>query len=244
MTFPLEDNDDLLFDEHARMERLLHELGHLDRAMREQAVRQLIEMGAEAVPALLRVVSDPFSRGRSGALRALGAIGDDRALPMLLELLTAEDELLRANAAFALSNFAGEQVAAALERSLHDSKARVRRAAAEALAHLQPGKALALGEHDAAIIAQHVSNLRSRAPFAREQAIQKLIAIGAPAVADVMGMLSADEAFARRAAIAVLHGMKAADARSPLQHIAAADPDAMVRQAALVALAALSPAGN
>jgi HEAT repeat protein len=70
---------------------LLLDLNALDDSMREQAYAALLSIGAEAVPDLL----DSFSRiagpARLLAIRAMGEIGDPRAVPLLLDLMESDD---------------------------------------------------------------------------------------------------------------------------------------------------------
>jgi HEAT repeat protein len=58
-----------------------------DQAGRDQAMHDLCQLGARAVPALLRVMYDPHVILAASAVQALGRIGDRRALPNLVDLL-------------------------------------------------------------------------------------------------------------------------------------------------------------
>jgi len=49
--------------------------------------REIVMLGAEAVPELLSALSDPDGNVRRGTAWALGQIGDRRAVPFLIELL-------------------------------------------------------------------------------------------------------------------------------------------------------------
>jgi hypothetical protein len=108
----------------------------------------LLALGAlkyePAVEDLIAVVSNPDEERvrRMYAASALGEIGDARALPALRELFAAEDSLLRAYAAAALAGFALPEVEAALQDGLRDSNARVRQAAAKALARKDAEKSV------------------------------------------------------------------------------------------------------
>jgi beta-lactam-binding protein with PASTA domain len=74
-------------------------------------VNAVIELGTRTaetsalVPTLLARAQDVQGRGRSGACRALGAIGDEAALIPLIGLLSDEDEDIRYFAAEALTKF-------------------------------------------------------------------------------------------------------------------------------------------
>lgn len=49
--------------------------------------RELVALGADAVPGLVSALSDPDGNVRRGAVWALGHIGDARAVPYLVEML-------------------------------------------------------------------------------------------------------------------------------------------------------------
>jgi HEAT repeat protein len=76
------------------------------------------------------------------AASSLGKIGDARALPALRALLASPDSLLRAYAASALAGFELGEVQAALQEALRDNNARVRQAAAAALARKDAQKSV------------------------------------------------------------------------------------------------------
>ena len=67
---------------------------------------------------------------------ALGKLRDARALPMLLSAVSDDDEIVRANALYALSSFYTPNVVDTLINSLDDPVQRVREAAGEALTQL------------------------------------------------------------------------------------------------------------
>ena len=97
-----------------------------------------------AVEDLIQVVANPDEERvrRMYAASALGEIGDARALPALRELFGAQDSLLRAYAAAALAGFQLSEVEAALQDALRDGNARVRQAAAKALARKDARKSV------------------------------------------------------------------------------------------------------
>ena len=89
---------------------------------------------AGAVDALLRVVPDhPDALVREAAVAALGAIGDERAVPAILRAL-ADKATVRRRAVIALAPFDGPDVEAALQRALDDRDWQVRQAAEDLLA--------------------------------------------------------------------------------------------------------------
>ena len=97
-----------------------------------------------ALEDLIGVVSNPDEERvrRMYAASALGEIGDSRAIPALRELFAAQDSLLRAYAAAALAGFELSEVEAALQDGLRDANARVRQAAAKALARKDAQKSV------------------------------------------------------------------------------------------------------
>src|SRR5205085_2795533 len=85
--------------------------------------------GAAAVERLTEVVrthSDPLCR--EAAVAALGAIGDERGLPAILQA-TTDKPAVRRRAVLALAPFEGPDVDAALQRALTDRDWQVRQAA-------------------------------------------------------------------------------------------------------------------
>lgn len=73
-------------------------------------------------------VEDDDALVREAAVAALGAIGDDRALPAILAA-TTDKPAVRRRAVIALAPFSGPKVEAALERALTDRDWQVRQAA-------------------------------------------------------------------------------------------------------------------
>jgi len=62
-----------------------------DSESRKEARERLIELGAEAVPALIEATRDPNPWVRWEAVNALGYIGDPRAIPALVERILKDD---------------------------------------------------------------------------------------------------------------------------------------------------------
>lgn len=82
-----------------------------------------------AVDALCRIAADhPDALCREAAVAALGAIGDETALPTILAA-TADKATVRRRAVIALAPFEGPEVDAALARALTDRDWQVRQAA-------------------------------------------------------------------------------------------------------------------
>ena len=124
-----------------RMVSLFDETKGDDPRVRRFLALALGRLGnAQAVPALVEYLRD-VRRGEGTdsetqiyAVWALGAIGDDAAIPELLALATHEDPGLRKTAVHALGAFRSEEATAALERALLDPVDDVRWNAALALA--------------------------------------------------------------------------------------------------------------
>ena len=222
-----------------KTDTLLQDLGHLERGVREQALRALVTIGEPVVELLIDHLRYPYSRGRPLAVRALGSIGDARALPILRDLLHDMDDVVRGMAAWALGRIGDVSVVPDLLQASRDSKMSVRNKATEALRQLGHAPETVSGV-DERMIRQHIAALRSRPAFAREQAARALIAAGPPAVPALLTALSEPEPWARKAAADTLGAIGDPQARVALQAVMNGDPAAMVRQAARLALEALA----
>lgn len=92
------------------------------------------ESSSDAVDDLVTVARDhdePLCR--EAAVAALGAIGDDRGLPAVLEAAAADRPAVRRRAVVALAAFDGPDVEAALRAALEDRDWQVRQAAEDLL---------------------------------------------------------------------------------------------------------------
>ena len=123
------------------MVSLFEEAGGDDPRVRRFLALALGRLGnAQAVPALLEYLRDAQrgegtdSQTQIYAVWALGAIGEDAAIPDLVALTTHEDPGLRKTAVHALGAFRSEEATAVLERALGDTVDDVRWNAAAALA--------------------------------------------------------------------------------------------------------------
>jgi HEAT repeat protein len=99
---------------------------------------------APAVEDLIAVVSNAEEERirRMYAASALGEIGDRRAIPALRGLFAVQDGLVRTYAAGALAGFDLAEVEGVLQDGLRDPNARVRQAAAKALARKDAQKSV------------------------------------------------------------------------------------------------------
>jgi HEAT repeat protein len=90
------------------------------------------------VAGLIRELSNPLERGRlciaAQAARALGHLGDHRAVPYLQEAVTGGSERVRINAVRALAEVATQAATPTLTAALSDESRLVRMEAAAALA--------------------------------------------------------------------------------------------------------------
>ncbi len=72
---------------------------------------------------------------REAAVAALGAIGDDRAVPLLLELVGSAPPQVRRRSVVALSVFDGPEIEAAIRAAKDDRNPMVREAAEMVVGH-------------------------------------------------------------------------------------------------------------
>jgi len=121
---------------------LLTALDDGDDEVQRFAVRALIKLNRQAVEPLLAYLSTASDRGTAAAVRALGDIGDVRALPALLE---RADGAARQDVLHALGKLKDPRAEAVLIEGLHDADWRSRMNAAMALGALGgPAAAAAL----------------------------------------------------------------------------------------------------
>jgi HEAT repeat protein len=112
---------------------LLRALDDDDREVRKYASRALIRLNKAAVLPLLDYLGGASTRGEGGAVRALGDIGDRRALEALLARTSGPN---RGDVFFALGKLRDPRAEAALIAGLGDGEWRVRMNAAMALGPL------------------------------------------------------------------------------------------------------------
>jgi len=80
--------------EPAAIPSLISALGGVDSLMASLAADALIAIGEPAVPALLQVMREGNQGSRLEAARALATIGDERAIPLLLESLEEDSAMM------------------------------------------------------------------------------------------------------------------------------------------------------
>ncbi|TVR00573.1 MAG: HEAT repeat domain-containing protein [Spirochaetaceae bacterium] len=127
----------------------------------------------EAVDELLRIAGDTVeeSTTRQFAADSLGRIGDEQAIPLLMELAVGSDTMLRAYAVNALGAFRDDEVERIIVNSLRDSFWRVRVAALEAVAR---------HDMDSAIPVVQFRAQRDPEPRVRTEAIRSLAQMSDP----------------------------------------------------------------
>ncbi len=86
-----------------RLQEDLAALSSDDPYTREQAIVQLSQRGSAAVPALMSILNDFSKPGLAGVARALGKIGEKRAVSVLAHAAKLGDEELRMGAVWALA---------------------------------------------------------------------------------------------------------------------------------------------
>ena len=127
---------------------LIENLRNPDAAAVDRAVRQLVEMGEPAVPALVLALKDPEARVRNAAASALWGLGPKAhdAVPTLAEALADNDDGVRLGVVMALESIGRDSAAAvpALARAVRDRDGNVRLWAAKALAKIGPPARAAL----------------------------------------------------------------------------------------------------
>ena len=113
---------------------LIVSLGHRDFDVQWRAARALGTMGADATLPLIHILGYPDINTRLGAIEALGAIRDPRAVGVLAALLAShETNELRWAAALALGEIGDKTGTPALLAALRDNDRYVRYGAAKAL---------------------------------------------------------------------------------------------------------------
>ena len=119
------------------VEALASTLGRPSRWTVSMVAEDFMEMGPEAVPALLDMLDPDKHATAVAAVKILGEIRDPRAtIPIVVLLRRAENLNMRAQAAAALGKLGGLEARAALETALEDPAWQVRSQAAKALGRL------------------------------------------------------------------------------------------------------------
>jgi len=93
--------------------------------------------GRDALEPLTKAADDPHPWVRKSAAKALGMLGDPKALPTLIGALADGESMVRKSAARSLGQIGHASAVPALEKALKDSSALVKEAAAKALEALR-----------------------------------------------------------------------------------------------------------
>jgi HEAT repeat protein len=118
-------------------------LSSFNKVVRSTAAEVLGHLGKADIetvgPALMNALDDQEKIVRSDAIESLGELGYEPAIENILSVLRNDvDWLVRASAAEALGNFAGEAIVAGLEHALQDPEKSVRSYAAVSLGLIAP----------------------------------------------------------------------------------------------------------
>ena len=93
-----------------RVQELITDLNSLDTNIRFEAREALIAIGSGAVAPLLGTLKSDEIRQSADAVSVLGTIGNEEAIPYLLEMRLHPNVLMRINSAEALGKLGDEQI--------------------------------------------------------------------------------------------------------------------------------------
>jgi HEAT repeat protein len=112
---------------------LIHALRYDDFEVQTRAAQALGSLGSEGINKLILALQDKNKHVRLGIIEALSVIRDQRAVPMLSELLNDTSSEVRWETAIALGEIGGPEVTLPLKNALRDPDKYVRYGAASAL---------------------------------------------------------------------------------------------------------------
>jgi HEAT repeat protein len=112
---------------------LIQALRYNDFEVQTSAAQALGTLGSEAIKELILALKDKNKHVRLGIIEALSVIRDQRAVPMLIELLNDTSSEVRWETAIALGEIGGPVVTLPLKNALRDPDKYVRYGAASAL---------------------------------------------------------------------------------------------------------------
>jgi HEAT repeat protein len=121
---------------------LIEKLDHDDLGVRLNARQELLKIGIDAVPRLIKTVSTTHGRKCWAAAKLLGQIGDKIAVHCLVEALDATNPILRETAASSLGDLGDRRAVQPLCRALSDPHIQVQLHAAIALSRIGDRQAL------------------------------------------------------------------------------------------------------
>ncbi len=129
-------------EEMESVSSLIKKLENEDTHVRNDAVKELVKIGGQAVGPLIGSLSDENVLVRCNAAIALGKIGDKRTVEPLINMLDDENESVRKCAVFSLGEIGDREVVEPLIKALGDKDEEVRRYATEALGKIDKKKAV------------------------------------------------------------------------------------------------------
>jgi HEAT repeat protein len=153
---------------------VLADLNHANEQIRREAFESLVAYGEVVVPVLIETFGEIRGVARLSVIRALGVIGDERAVPLLLDLMLNDDPeeylFVSSLAAKSLGQIGGATAVEGLVAMLKQERTGPRRMAALVLGRIGhegavPGLSAALHDPD---------------PATRRLAAEALALIGTP----------------------------------------------------------------
>jgi HEAT repeat protein len=141
-------------------------LNHPEFYMQHMGATPLAAFGAKALPAMLKIASDPQDPRRQAIHSVIANIRDTEAIPLLVEALTDNDVEIRKDAISALRGMRAGPAAPAFEKLLSDADADARLPALLALVEMQPeqyfDRALLFLQDASALVRGQVIDLLAR----------------------------------------------------------------------------------
>ncbi len=221
----------------ADAQELAAKLGSGTAAERSAAADALADMGIgaqAAVPQLIAVLASPDADVRWHAARALGVIGDAKAVPALRKLTTDTEALVRAQSIYALGLLKSDdkESLTAIVAGLKDKEVQVRRAAVRALSMIKADRKVT--------IPLVVDLLKDADPNVATRALHSITEAGAEAVPALTAALTHPEARYWACIALAEMGPQAKDAVPGLIKVLA-DEQPQNRLQATIALAEIGP---
>ena len=192
-----------------RAKALVAQFGATDAARRAEAAKALVAMGAEAIDALIRGVSDENPQIREMSAWVLSEIKTPaaRVVPALISVLTDPDENIRVMGSVALQNL-GEPAVPYLIDALRAESAEIRLNAAYALGEI--------GAPLDTILPALISTLTDPEWNVRRLVVRALVTIGSPTVEPLIKALNSPDPDLRRMAERALNDIGTPQARKAI----------------------------
>jgi HEAT repeat protein len=164
-----------------QLQEQLERLRNTDAYERQRAAIALGNLdNPEAVEPLMNALKDEDVFVRNFAAKSLGDLGDSRAVDALIQAMDDENLLVRRSAVIALGDLGSSKAVDPLIEKVKNGDDIVRRAAVEALGNLG----------DARGVETLIEALRDEDIFVRNGAEEALIHVGAPALPELVKVLS------------------------------------------------------